>query len=78
MTETRYNVVWGKEPTDGDVLARDKTYKEAQAAMVKHQRKNFPDLGQYLRMWRHEDGTEVVDYGSWSNFYYLVPVDYWA
>lgn len=29
----------------------------------------------YTRSWKTPDGIEVIDYGSWSNFYHLVPDD---
>lgn len=27
----------------------------------------------YKNVWQEDDGTLVVDYGSWSQFYYLMP-----
>lgn len=29
----------------------------------------------YQRQWMEEDGTTVVDYGSWAKFFYIVPVN---
>lgn len=29
----------------------------------------------YQRQWAEEDGTTVVDYGSWAKFFYIVPVN---
>lgn len=29
----------------------------------------------YTRMWTQEDGITVIDYGSWSRFFYIVPVN---
>lgn len=72
--EPRFDVVFGHDTTDIiAVIGTNLTHDEAWKTMSAHQKGWYPNLGYYFRCWKHEDGTEVVDFGSHTRFYFFVP-----
>lgn len=69
-----YKLIYGVSEEMGKQIAVCNTTEQA------HKRINgFLDERKiespYQRYWTNEDGTTVVDYGSWAKFFYIVPVN---
>lgn len=62
-------LLYGKSIKNADVLFEG-TEKECRAKLMEHLREK--DIkGFYQRYWMDNDGIIVIDYGSWSTFFFL-------
>lgn len=65
-----YRLFWGETPKNAKLLATCQTAEQARRRMCAFMdERNIKSS--YMRMWHDEAGYEVVDYGSWSTFFYI-------
>lgn len=75
--DQRFSLYWGAKCTPVEVpelkLAENLTYDECMRVMASDRALRFPTLGFYVRSWCDAFGITNLDYGSWSDFYFIVP-----
>lgn len=68
-----YKLIHGASVEVGQTIAVCDTMEQAQTRMVRYlDERNIESY--YMRNW-FENDTLVIDYGSWSKFFYVVPVN---
>ena len=69
-----YKLIHGVSEQLGNQIAVCDTIEQANTRMFNYlKERNIESY--YQRTWTEENGTTVIDYGSWSKFFYIVPVN---
>lgn len=67
----RYDLYWGPSLDEAELKAKCLTYDQAMSRVYKFAKER--DLGRYFRTWEMPSGNIIVDYGSHTMFFFLVP-----
>lgn len=65
-----YKVWFGEEPKTAKCIAESDTRKGAGLSMYQYLQ-NLGITPPYWRSWKNDDGYEVLDFGSWTQFFYV-------
>lgn len=69
-----YKLIHGTSVQMGKTIAFCDTMEQVNRRMVNYMKERHIE-SYYSRQWTETDGTTVVDYGSWAQFFYVVPVN---
>lgn len=69
-----YRLLWGETAETARLLATCQTSEQAHRRMCAFMtERNIKSP--YQRMWYEAEGREVIDYGSWSTYFYIEHIE---
>ena len=77
MAKMTFSVYFGAAKPSSDPkcshIAAGLTEEEALQVAAKDKAERFPEHHYYCRYWTDTDGITTMDFGSWSEFYFIIP-----